>query len=116
MTDHSVEENASESEHSEDDTTNNATISRTRTYLIAGTVGLANICWGIMDSLPGAFYPNEAESKGANPSEYGFVFGIIHLGKSRSRSRLIIKSSDCLFLQLLLLRHQYLPDTGPPLD
>ncbi len=55
-------------------------LSRTRTYLIVGTVGLAYVCWGSMDSLPGAFYPNEAESKGANPSEYGLVFGIIHLG------------------------------------
>ncbi len=65
-----------------DGETTHLRLSRTRTYLIAGTVGLANICWGIMDSLPGAFYPNEAESKGANPSEYGFVFGIIHLGKN----------------------------------
>ena len=25
------------------------------------------------------FYPREASEKGASPSEYGFVFGIIHL-------------------------------------
>ena len=32
-----------------------------------------------MLSLQPPFYPSEAESKGARPSQYGFVFGILNL-------------------------------------
>jgi len=37
------------------------------------------VTWGLTDSIQAPFYPIEAESKGANPAEYGAVFGIIHL-------------------------------------
>lgn len=37
------------------------------------------ITWGLTDSIQAPFYPIEAESKGSTPSEYGAVFGIIHL-------------------------------------
>jgi len=37
------------------------------------------ITWGLTDSIQAPFYPIEAENKGATPSEYGAVFGIIHL-------------------------------------
>jgi len=37
------------------------------------------ITWGLTDSIQAPFYPIEAENKGANPAEYGAVFGIIHL-------------------------------------
>ncbi len=37
------------------------------------------ISWGLTDSIQAPFYPIEAESKGADIAEYGFVFGIIHL-------------------------------------
>lgn len=37
------------------------------------------LTWGLTDSIQAPFYPIEADSKGANPAEYGAVFGIIHL-------------------------------------
>ncbi len=37
------------------------------------------ISWGLTDSIQAPFYPIEAEAKGADISEYGFVFGVIHL-------------------------------------
>lgn len=37
------------------------------------------LTWGLTDSIQAPFYPIEAEEKGANPAEYGGVFGIIHL-------------------------------------
>lgn len=37
------------------------------------------VAWGLTDSIQAPFYPIEAERKGATVSEYGFVFGIIHL-------------------------------------
>lgn len=55
------------------------TISRTRTVLIAIVVAASYIDWGIIFSVQPAFYPKEAEAKGATPSQYGFVFGIVHL-------------------------------------
>ena len=36
----------------------------------------ANIGWGLLISLQPPFYPQEAEKRGATPSQYGFVFGI----------------------------------------
>ncbi|TRY80689.1 hypothetical protein TCAL_09016 [Tigriopus californicus] len=55
------------------------TITRTRTILIAIVVAASYIDWGIIFSVQPAFYPKEAEAKGATPSQYGFVFGIVHL-------------------------------------
>lgn len=40
---------------------------------------LVYVTWGLTDSIQAPFYPIEAESKGATSSEYGLVFGIIHL-------------------------------------
>eukprot|EP00088_Acartia_fossae_P044123 TRINITY_DN4676_c0_g1_i3.p1 TRINITY_DN4676_c0_g1~~TRINITY_DN4676_c0_g1_i3.p1 ORF type:complete len:484 (-),score=84.86 TRINITY_DN4676_c0_g1_i3:282-1733(-) len=37
------------------------------------------VTWGLTDSIQAPFFPIEAEEKGASPSEYGAVFGIIHL-------------------------------------
>lgn len=37
------------------------------------------VTWGLTDSIQAPFYPIEAEQKGANPAEYGAVFGVIHL-------------------------------------
>jgi len=37
------------------------------------------LTWGLTDSIQAPFYPIEADAKGANPAEYGAVFGIIHL-------------------------------------
>ena len=71
--------------------------SRTRRLLLFCTVAIAFICWGLLLSLQPAFYPTEAQSKGATPSQvkqlqsfkmtvlvffvsqYGFVFGIVSL-------------------------------------
>ena len=35
--------------------------------------------WGFLLSLLPTFYPSEAEKRGATPSQYGFVFGIVNL-------------------------------------
>ena len=38
-----------------------------------------NVCWGFMASIMAPFLPVEAEAKGASPSQFGPIFGIIHL-------------------------------------
>ena len=55
------------------------TVSKRRTAFIAFSVAGGYTCWGLLLSLQPAFYPTEAEKKGATPSEYGLVFGIINL-------------------------------------
>ena len=35
--------------------------------------------WGLIISLLPPFYPREAELRGANPAQYGFVFGAANL-------------------------------------
>ena len=40
---------------------------------------LVYVSWGLTDSIQAPFYPIEAEEKGATSTEYGLVFGIIHL-------------------------------------
>jgi hypothetical protein len=35
--------------------------------------------WGLLSALQPPFYPKEAEQRGATPTQYGFVFGIVHL-------------------------------------
>ena len=44
------------------------------------SICLAFLFWGLMISLQPPFYPYEAEQKGANPEEYGSVFGAFYLG------------------------------------
>ena len=74
---------------------------RGRSIVLAIFIGGAFLAWGLMFSIQPPFYPKEAEAKGATPSQvrilviylynvhqwnlnklfqYGFVFGIIHLG------------------------------------
>ena len=40
---------------------------------------LVYVSWGLTDSIQAPFYPIEAEEKGATSTQYGLVFGIIHL-------------------------------------
>ena len=42
-------------------------------------VSLAQFCNALCFSIQAPFYPSEAESKGATPSQYGFVFGVYQL-------------------------------------
>eukprot|EP00095_Tigriopus_kingsejongensis_P002202 maker-scaffold1312_size48844-snap-gene-0.9 protein:Tk02202 transcript:maker-scaffold1312_size48844-snap-gene-0.9-mRNA-1 annotation:"mfs-type transporter slc18b1-like" len=50
-----------------------------RQILILSLFCAVYVAWGLTDSIQAPFYPIEAERKGATVSEYGFVFGIIHL-------------------------------------
>ena len=43
------------------------------------SLGLLNICWGIVGSMQAPFFPIEAERKGATPSQFSPIFGFIHL-------------------------------------
>ena len=43
--------------------------SNLRKSLLFCTAGVALICWGLLLSLQPAFYPTEAEKKGATPSQ-----------------------------------------------
>ena len=54
-------------------------MSKSRTILIVITVASAYTIWGITGSLLPPFFPTEAESKGADTSQSGFVFGIYSL-------------------------------------
>ena len=40
-----------------------------------------NVSLGFLASLLPTFYPLEAESRGARPFEYGFVFGVVSLSR-----------------------------------
>ena len=40
-----------------------------KTYLVLGTVCMSFSVWGLIISLQPAFYPEEAEKKGATPAE-----------------------------------------------
>ena len=43
---------------------------------VLGTISVSAFAsWGLLLALQPAFYPTEAESHGATPSQYGFVFG-----------------------------------------
>jgi hypothetical protein len=50
-----------------------------RQQLTVIVFAVANFCSAICVSLQAPFYPNEAEKKGATPSQYGFVFGVFEL-------------------------------------
>ncbi|KAK3923553.1 MFS-type transporter SLC18B1 [Frankliniella fusca] len=52
----------------------------TRTqWLTLIVISIADFCNAICVSLQAPFYPQEAEAKGATPSEYGLVFGVFEL-------------------------------------
>ena len=57
------------------------TLSKFRMALIAIIVASAYTIWGICGSLLPPFFPKEAKMKGANASQYGFVFGIASLAQ-----------------------------------
>ena len=42
-------------------------------------LGCLNICWGFVSSIQAPFFPVEAQKKGASASQFGPIFGIIHL-------------------------------------
>ncbi|KFM70368.1 MFS-type transporter, partial [Stegodyphus mimosarum] len=48
-------------------------------WLTLVTLAFGNFCAGACVSLQAPFFPAEAESKGATPTEYGFIFGIFQL-------------------------------------
>ena len=51
----------------------------TQIIVIATILACLNICWGFVSSIQAPFFPTEAENKGATPSQFGPIFGIIHL-------------------------------------
>ncbi|CAL8093269.1 unnamed protein product [Orchesella dallaii] len=52
-----------------------------RQWLIFGVFVGTNFLAGMVYNMKGPFYPQEAESKGVTPSQYGFVFGIFEFVK-----------------------------------
>ena len=42
-------------------------------------LSLLNICWGFIASIQAPFLPIEARQKGATASQFGPIFGIVHL-------------------------------------
>ena len=50
-----------------------------RKVLIVSLLSSLNICWGFVASIQAPFLPIEARTKGATPSQFGPIFGIIHL-------------------------------------
>ena len=50
-----------------------------RKLRIASLLSSLNICWGFVASIQAPFLPIEARSKGATASQFGPIFGIIHL-------------------------------------
>ena len=50
-----------------------------RSLLTVSSLACLNVCWGFMASIMAPFLPVEAEAKGASPSQFGPIFGIIHL-------------------------------------
>ena len=47
--------------------------------MTVSSLACLNVCWGFMASIMAPFLPVEAEAKGASPSQFGPIFGIIHL-------------------------------------
>lgn len=43
-------------------------------------MGLLNICFGLVDAIQAPFFPGEATRKGCTASQFGAIFGIIHVG------------------------------------
>ena len=49
-----------------------------KVVLVMSLSGL-NVCWGLMCAMQAPFIPKKAASKGATATQFGGVFGIIHL-------------------------------------
>ena len=47
--------------------------------LVGISLSILNICWGLVASIQAPFFPIEASIKGATATQFGGVFGIIHL-------------------------------------
>ena len=52
-----------------------------RIILITGIIITLNIIWGFLVSIQLPFFPIEAKKKGANPSEFDPVFGVVNLAE-----------------------------------
>ena len=50
-----------------------------RSVVMVSSLACLNVLWGFMASIMAPFLPLEAQSKGADASEFGPIFGIIHL-------------------------------------
>ena len=50
-------------------------------FLITGLIITLNIVWGILFSIQLPFFPLEAMKKGASPSDFDPVLGIVHLAE-----------------------------------
>ena len=50
-----------------------------RSVVMVSSLACLNVLWGFMASIMAPFLPLEAQSKGAAASEFGPIFGIIHL-------------------------------------
>ena len=47
--------------------------------MVVMSLSCLNICWGLICAMQAPFFPKEAASKGATATQFGGVFGIIHL-------------------------------------
>ena len=52
-----------------------------RLILITGLIMTLNIIWGFLVSIQLPFFPIEAKKKGASPSEFDPVFGVVNLAE-----------------------------------
>ena len=50
-----------------------------RSLITVCSLACLNVCWGFMASIMAPFLPVEAQAKGATASQFGPIFGIIHL-------------------------------------
>ena len=50
-----------------------------RSLITVASLSCLNVCWGFMASIMAPFLPLEAQAKGASASQFGPIFGIIHL-------------------------------------
>ena len=47
--------------------------------MVVVSMSCLNVCWGLMCAMQAPFFPKEAALKGATATQFGGVFGIIHL-------------------------------------
>ena len=50
-----------------------------RKILVVTSLSALNVCWGLVAAIQAPFFPIEAALKGATATQFGGVFGIIHL-------------------------------------
>ena len=50
-----------------------------RSLMTVSSLAALNVSWGFMASIMAPFLPLEAQAKGGTPSQFGPIFGIIHL-------------------------------------